>query len=49
MPQEKAKRVFILIDGNNFYHKLKEPEIGLINLLEFNFAEFAKWLGRGKK
>ncbi|MBM4402609.1 MAG: NYN domain-containing protein [Candidatus Cloacimonetes bacterium] len=49
MPRGKTKRVFILIDGSNFYHRLKEPEIGLTNLLQFNFNEFAKWLTRGNK
>ncbi|MDQ5890115.1 MAG: hypothetical protein QG609_608 [Patescibacteria group bacterium] len=33
-------RTTILIDGSNFYFKLKE--LKLHNLLKFNFAEFAK-------
>lgn len=35
-------RTCILIDGSNFYYKLKE--IGLQNLLTFNFKDFTKYL-----
>lgn len=49
MPKKMPKRALILLDGSNFYHRLKESKVGLTNLLEFNFAEFAKWLARGKK
>lgn len=38
----ERERVFIIIDGNNFYHRLKELE--LINLLSFNYEKFAKFL-----
>lgn len=36
----KAKRCIVLIDGSNFYYKLKD--LGLHHLLDFNFAGFAK-------
>jgi hypothetical protein len=36
------KRTIVLIDGSNFYHRLKELKIK--NLLEFNFAGFIKFL-----
>ena len=38
----KQKSCFILIDGSNFYFKLKD--VGLKNLLVFNFSGFAKTL-----
>jgi len=36
------ERVFILIDGNNFYHRLKE--LKLTNLLFFNYEKFSQFL-----
>ena len=42
-----AKRVFIIIDGSNFYHKLKE--LSFTDLLKFNFSGFAKFLAGNKK
>lgn len=38
----KKQRCIILIDGSNFYFKLKDLQ--LQNLLGFNFLEFAKYL-----
>ena len=38
------KRCVILIDGGNFYFKLKDLE--LHNLLEFDFSGFARMLAR---
>ena len=40
-------RCTILIDGSNFYFKLKDLEIS--NLLDFNFAEFSKHLAKNAK
>lgn len=39
----KQERVFIVIDGSNFYHRLKEskPE----NLLSFDYKGFSEFLG----
>ena len=39
-------RTIVLIDGSNFYFKLKS--LGLIQQLKFNFSKFAKFLA-GKK
>jgi len=39
-------RVFIIIDGNNFYHRLKELE--LKNLSSFNYRKFAQFLIGGR-
>lgn len=36
------ERVFIIIDGNNFYHRLKE--LNLSNLLSFDYEKFAQFL-----
>ena len=42
---EKKERIFILIDGNNFYHRLKELE--LTNLLFFDYEKLTKFfIGR---
>lgn len=38
----KQNRIFILIDGSNFYHRLKELKIK--NQLRFDFAGFIKFL-----
>ena len=43
------KRVFIQVDGSNFYHRLKERPVRLENLLQFDFAKFAKLLANGEK
>jgi uncharacterized LabA/DUF88 family protein len=42
-------KVFIAIDGGNFYHKLRSKEVGLRNLLEFDYREFIKWLAKKNK
>jgi len=36
------RRASVLIDGSNFYHRLKE--LGFKNLLQFDFANFNKFL-----
>lgn len=36
------EQVFIIIDGSNFYHRLKE--LKLINLLSFDYEKFGKFL-----
>jgi len=36
------ERIFIIIDGNNFYHRLKE--LGLKNLLNFDYEKFSQFL-----
>jgi uncharacterized LabA/DUF88 family protein len=36
------ERVFILIDGNNFYHRLKE--LNFLNLLNFDYENFSQFL-----
>jgi len=43
---KNKERVLIIIDGNNFYHRLKE--LDLINLLFFDYEKFANFLARGR-
>lgn len=38
----EKEKVFIFIDGNNFYHRLKE--LRLSNLLSFDYEKFIKFL-----
>lgn len=45
----KKERVIIFIDGSNFYHRLKEPEVNIKNQLQFDFKSFANWLSRKRK
>jgi len=42
-----SNRVIVLIDGSNFYHRLKE--IGVHNQLEFDYYQFANYLSRDRK
>ncbi len=42
-----SQRCLILIDGSNFYFKLKD--LKLHNLLQFNFEKFAQFLTRSGK
>lgn len=37
-----GERVFIVIDGNNFYHRLKE--LKLTNLLDFDYEKLSQFL-----
>ena len=47
--KKSKKRILIQIDGSNFYHRLKERPVCLENLLQFDFAKFAKLLANGEK
>lgn len=40
------KRVFTLVDGNNFYHRMHE--LGLRALLDFNYKEFGRFLAEDR-
>lgn len=43
----KKQRCIVLVDGSNFYFKLKD--LGLHHLLAFNFSGFAKLLSSKKR
>lgn len=45
----KKERVIILVDGSNFYHRLKEPEITVKNPLKFDYKAFKNWLASKRK
>ena len=45
MPEKE--RIFIIIDGNNFYHRLKELKFR--RLLSFNYEKFVQFLLRKEK
>ena len=49
MKNNKKERVSIYFDGSNFYHKLKTKEISIKNTSKFDYAEFSKWLARGRE
>lgn len=38
-----------MIDGSNFYHKLKSRQIGVKNQIKFDYRGFAKWLCKNSK
>ncbi len=41
---KNKERVIIFLDGSNFYHRLKDPELDLRQLLGFDYKRFAQWL-----
>jgi uncharacterized LabA/DUF88 family protein len=51
MPKRRIKkeRVIILLDGSNFYHRLRDPELNFKNILEFNYKKFGEWLAEKRK
>lgn len=51
MPKRRAKkeRVIVLLDGSNFYHRLKDRELNFKNILKFNYKGFAEWLAENRK
>lgn len=42
-------RVFIAIDGSNFYRKLRAKEIQVKNLIDFDYKGFINWLVKKNK
>ena len=46
---KKKGKVIILVDGSNFYHRLKEPKIAIKNPLNFNYKSFKNWLCSERK
>lgn len=44
-----TKRVFVVIDGGNFYRKLKSPEVGCVHPMEFDYKNFIRFLAGGDK
>lgn len=46
---KNKERVFIILDGSNFYHRLKEPAVNFAHLIDFNCTKFIQWLAGDKK
>jgi len=46
--ENKNERVIIFLDGSNFYHRLRDPELSFKQLLDFNYKKFAEWLSCGR-
>ena len=44
----KQIRVAVYVDGGNFYFKMKDDEMSVPNILEFDFRSFIEWLSRGR-
>jgi uncharacterized LabA/DUF88 family protein len=44
----KAERVIIFLDGNNFYHRLRDQELDFRQLLSFDYRKFSEWLAHGR-
>jgi len=42
------KRVVVFLDGSNFYHRLRDNELDLKQLLGFNYKRLAEWLAGGR-
>lgn len=49
MAKSRKERVFVIFDGSNFYHRLKEPPFKFGNLLEFNFRRFVKFVLKSRR
>jgi len=47
--KNEKERVVIFLDGSNFYHRLKDPELKFKQLLNFDYKKFAEWLAHGRK
>ena len=45
----KKERVIVILDGSNFYHRLKDKEINFTNILDFDYRGLAEWLSHGRK
>ncbi len=41
--KDREERLFVVIDGSNFYHRLKELSLKG-NFLKFDYKAFAQWL-----
>jgi uncharacterized LabA/DUF88 family protein len=45
----QEEKVFIIFDGSNFYHILKNDKVGIQNTLKYRYRELANWLANGRK
>ncbi len=47
--QSQKERVIIFLDGSNFYHRLRDPELDFKRLLAFDYQGLANWLCHGRE
>ena len=45
----KKERVFIILDGSNFFHRLKDPVLSFKNTLNFDYKGLVFWLAKDRK
>ncbi len=42
-------KIAVFIDGSNFFYKLRDSEIGIKNIGQFDYRGLAKWLARDRE
>ncbi len=47
--KNREERVIVFLDGSNFYHRLRDPELDFKQLLDFDYKGFAEWLSHERK
>jgi len=47
--ENREERVLVLFDGSNFYHILKNKEVGIQGTLKYRYRKIAEWLSGGRK
>lgn len=48
MTKDKEEKVLIIFDGSNFYHILKDKQVGIQRTLDYNYRGLAEWLANGR-
>lgn len=46
--KNEKERIIVFLDGSNFYHRLRDPELNFKQLLDFNYKGFSEWLAHGR-
>jgi uncharacterized LabA/DUF88 family protein len=47
--KNKKEKVLVVIDGSNFYHILKHPEVNIKGTLRYNYRGLIEWLLNGRE
>jgi uncharacterized LabA/DUF88 family protein len=42
------EKVAVFFDGSNFYHKMRDKEVDLVNTSKFDYKGLSKWLARDR-
>jgi len=45
----KKEMVLIIFDGSNFYHILKDKNVGIQGTLKYQYRKIAEWLANGRE